>query len=99
MANKNLFATLRGALLPKADAVNHENAPAYALAPKQALAQYAATGCFGRTFYPTAEEQLSRVLELCNTVGTGIRCARRNLQPDAVLYEGHARIIVRVAIH
>jgi 60 kDa SS-A/Ro ribonucleoprotein len=68
MANKNLFATLRGALLPKTDAVNHENAPAYALAPKQALAQYAATGCFGRTFYATAEEQLSRVLELCNSV-------------------------------
>ena len=68
MADKNLFATLRGTLLPKTDAVNHANAPAYALAPKQALAQYAATGCFGRTFYATAEEQLSRVLELCNAV-------------------------------
>ncbi|MCX6595050.1 MAG: TROVE domain-containing protein [Acidobacteria bacterium] len=68
MADKNLFATLRGMLLPKTDAVNHANAPAYALAPKQALAQYAATGCFGRTFYATAEEQLSRVLELCNAV-------------------------------
>ena len=68
MANKTLFAKLRGALIPKADAVNNESAPAYTLAPKQALAQYAATGCFGRTFYATADEQLNRVLELCETV-------------------------------
>lgn len=57
--------------MPAADAVNHEHAPAYALAPKQALAQYAATGCFGRTFYATAQEQLTRVLELCNSVEPG----------------------------
>src|SRR5260370_41351192 len=68
MANKTLFATLRDALIPQTDTVNSENAPAYALAPKQALAQYAATGCFGRTFYATAGEQLSRVLELCDAV-------------------------------
>lgn len=65
MANKTLFASLRNALIPQTDTVNSENAPAYALAPKQALAQYAATGCFGRTFYATADEQLTRVLELC----------------------------------
>ena len=58
MANKTLFASLRDALIPQTDTVNSENAPAYALAPKQALAQYAATGCFGRTFYATADEQL-----------------------------------------
>ena len=34
------------ALIPQTDTANSENAPAYALAPKQALAQYAATGCF-----------------------------------------------------
>ena len=66
MANKTLFASLRDALIPQTDTVNSENAPAYALAPKQALAQYAATGCFGRTFYATANEQLARVLELCD---------------------------------
>src|SRR3979411_2884462 len=65
MANKTLFAGLKGVLVPKTDTVNSENAPAYALAPKQALAQYAATGCFGRTFYATAAEQLDRVLGLC----------------------------------
>src|SRR6185295_10298599 len=68
MANKTLFASLREALIPQTDGVNSENAPAYALAPKQALAQYAATGCFGRTFYATADEQLTRVLELCDAV-------------------------------
>src|SRR5271165_2434686 len=68
MANKTLFASLRDALIPQTNAVNSENAPAYALAPKQALAQYAATGCFGRTFYATADEQLTRVLELLEAV-------------------------------
>ena len=33
------------------------------------LAQYAATGCFNRTFYAAADEQLQRVLELCDAVG------------------------------
>jgi 60 kDa SS-A/Ro ribonucleoprotein len=68
MANKTLFASLRDALIPQTNAVNSENSPAYALAPKQALAQYAATGCFGRTFYATADEQLTHVLELCDAV-------------------------------
>jgi 60 kDa SS-A/Ro ribonucleoprotein len=68
MANKTLFASLRDALIPRTDTVNHEFAPAYALSPKQALAQYAATGCFGRTFYATADEQLARVLELCDAL-------------------------------
>jgi 60 kDa SS-A/Ro ribonucleoprotein len=68
MANKALFASLRDALIPQTDTVNSENAPAYALAPKQALAQYAATGCFGRTFYATADEELTRVLQLCDAV-------------------------------
>src|ERR1035438_985747 len=68
MANKSLFASLRGVLTPRTNAVNSQGAPAYALSPKQALAQYAATGCFGRTFYATADEQLTRVLELCDAV-------------------------------
>jgi len=68
MANKTLFKTLVGKLVPAADARNEENAPAYALTPKQALAQYAATGCLGATFYAGAEEQLAKVLELCAQV-------------------------------
>jgi len=69
MANKTLFQTIFGGLIPAADAVNAEHAPAYALSPQQALAQYAATGCFSRTFYASADDQLRRVLELCDAVG------------------------------
>jgi 60 kDa SS-A/Ro ribonucleoprotein len=83
MANKTLFASLRDALIPQTDAMNSESAPAYALSPKHALAQYAATGCFGRTFYATAGEQLKRVLELC----------------DALSNEGAAEFVARVAIY
>ncbi|MCA1818069.1 MAG: RNA-binding protein, partial [Acidobacteria bacterium] len=68
MANKNLFKSLVGKLVPATDAVNHERAPAYAFAPKHALAQYAATGCLNTTFYADAGEQLSVVLSLCETV-------------------------------
>ncbi|MFN7918717.1 MAG: TROVE domain-containing protein [Bryobacteraceae bacterium] len=65
MANKNIFQTLRGAPIPKTNTRNEEHAPAYAFEPRQALAQYAATGCFSRTFYATAPEQVDRVLQLC----------------------------------
>ena len=56
MANKNLFKTVAGKLLPKTDALNEHLAPAYALSPKAQLAQYAATGCLNHTFYADADE-------------------------------------------
>jgi 60 kDa SS-A/Ro ribonucleoprotein len=65
MANKTLFKSLFGKLIPVTDALNEERAPAYALSPKAQLAQYAATGCLSATFYASAEEQLAKVLELC----------------------------------
>ena len=40
---------------PLATAINAEGAPAYALSPRAALAQYVATGCLSETFYATAE--------------------------------------------
>ena len=64
MVNTQLFQTLKGVLLPKADAVNHELAPAYAFSPRHQLAQLAATGCLNNTFYATADEQLDHVLAL-----------------------------------
>lgn len=67
MANKTLFKSLMGKLIPATDARNEHNAPAYQLPPKQALAQYAATGCLGATFYAGAGEQLAKVLELCDS--------------------------------
>ena len=67
MANKNLFGSLPESFRPP-DAVNEANGPAYALAPKHALAQYVATGCLNTTFYASGEEQLSTILALCGEV-------------------------------
>src|SRR3954454_20163072 len=64
MPHKNLFKTLAGIFTPKTDTVNEAGGQAYKLSPKQALAQYAATGCFNNTFYADAGEQLRKVLEL-----------------------------------
>ncbi|MBX3243704.1 MAG: TROVE domain-containing protein [Acidobacteria bacterium] len=68
MANKNLFKSIFGMLSPKADTINEAGGTAYKLSPKQALAQYAATGCFNQTFYTDAGEQLDKVLALANEV-------------------------------
>jgi 60 kDa SS-A/Ro ribonucleoprotein len=68
MANKNLFKTAAGKLLPRTDALNEHLAPAYALSPKAQLAQYTATGCLNHTFYAYADEQLARVVELCKSI-------------------------------
>jgi 60 kDa SS-A/Ro ribonucleoprotein len=65
MANKRLFASIVGKLIPKTDALNEAMAPAYAFSPKHALAQYAATGCLNSTFYASADEQLAMVIEFC----------------------------------
>lgn len=64
MVNTQLFQTLKGVLLPAASARNAEQAPSYAFSPRHQLAQLAATGCLGRTFYASAEDQLDQVLAL-----------------------------------
>ncbi|GAA5132094.1 TROVE domain-containing protein [Luteolibacter yonseiensis] len=68
MANKTLFQTLRGALIPVTTTVNDAGAPAYELSPKAALARLAATGCLTRTYYASAGSQLDLVLDLANKV-------------------------------
>ena len=68
MANKTIFKSIAGLFTPKADTINNAGGIAYKLQPKQALAQYAATGCFNHTFYADAAEQLDTVLALANTV-------------------------------
>jgi 60 kDa SS-A/Ro ribonucleoprotein len=66
MANKTLFKSMVGKLIPAADAVNEAGGLAYKLSPKAALAQYAATGCLNATFYASAHEQLQNILNLCS---------------------------------
>jgi 60 kDa SS-A/Ro ribonucleoprotein len=88
MANTQLFQSLRGMFVPNADTVNFEGAPAYALPPKQQLAQYAATGCLNATYYASAEAQLATVLELCAKVDTkfiaqaAVYCRERGYMKD-----------------
>jgi len=88
MANKRLFKSLIGMLMPPTDALNEERAPAYALSEKHQLAQYAATGCLNRTFYASSEEQLAKVLELCQSVEpefiakTAVFCRERGFMKD-----------------
>ncbi len=64
MANASLFSSIVGALRPQTDTTNLAGAPAYALSPRHALAQYAVTGCLNSTFYASATAQLEKTLEL-----------------------------------
>ena len=68
MANKTLFRSIAGKLLPHTDSTNEAGGQAYRLDPKHALAQYAATGCLNSTFYATAQVQLDAVLKLTEQV-------------------------------
>ncbi len=63
MANTKLFAGLLKNFFP-ADTINDAGGLAYKPAPKQALAQVAATGTFHNTFYADAQTQLDEVLKL-----------------------------------
>jgi 60 kDa SS-A/Ro ribonucleoprotein len=88
MANKTLFQSLFGKVIPATNAINEEHAPAYALSPKHQLAQYAATGCLNATFYANAGEQLAKVLELCAEIDaefiakTAVFCRERGFMKD-----------------
>ncbi|MCC6135159.1 MAG: RNA-binding protein [Candidatus Contendobacter sp.] len=88
MANKQLFKTQPGRLPPATDAINEAGGVAYALSPKAALAQYAATGCLNTTYYANADMQLDTVLALCVAVEpafvakTAIYARRRGQMKD-----------------
>src|SRR5512145_2439912 len=88
MANKTLFKSLVGKLIPATNALNEEYAPAYALSPKHQLAQYAATGCLNATFYASADEQLAKMIELCVDLDaefiakTAVFCRERGFMKD-----------------
>ncbi|HKV39535.1 MAG TPA: RNA-binding protein [Blastocatellia bacterium] len=89
MANKQIFKSMIGKLLPKADAVNHENAPAYCFSDNHVLAQYAATGCFYSTFYASGVDQTNTLIELSRKVDPGfvartaIYCRERGFMKDS----------------
>jgi 60 kDa SS-A/Ro ribonucleoprotein len=86
MAHKGLFAPASKS--KPADAMNEAKGSAYAFSAEHALAQYAATGTFNRTFYANAGEQLERVLELASAVDpelvakTAVYCRERGRMKD-----------------
>jgi 60 kDa SS-A/Ro ribonucleoprotein len=75
MANKELFASARAQGL-RADALNEAGGRAYRLSPRHALAQVAATGCFGNVFYAQAEDQLEQLLALVAGVDDNVFLAK-----------------------
>lgn len=68
MANKSVFASIKGRLLPATNTQNAAGAPAYRYSDAHALAQVAMTGTFGATYYQDPLAELSRTLELANKV-------------------------------
>jgi 60 kDa SS-A/Ro ribonucleoprotein len=68
MANKSLFASAVAKLLPAANVLNREQAPAYAYGPEHRLAQLAATGTLQDNFYAAAETQLAELLDAAKAV-------------------------------
>ncbi|MEM8836538.1 MAG: RNA-binding protein [Pseudomonadota bacterium] len=68
MANKSVFASLRGRMLPKADAVNKMGAPAFAYEDRHKLAQLAMTGTLSDLYYQDAQLELDTVLDVAETV-------------------------------
>ncbi|WP_371170455.1 RNA-binding protein [Aliiroseovarius sp. 2305UL8-7] len=68
MANKSVFASMKGRLLPKATAKNAEGAPAYSYSDAHALAQVAVTGTFGGMFYQDAQDELEYVVDVAEAV-------------------------------
>ncbi|MEM9247674.1 MAG: RNA-binding protein [Pseudomonadota bacterium] len=72
MANKSVFASTKGRLLPRAEAHNAHGAPAYAYSDAHALAQLAVTGTFGGTYYQTAQAELEEVCVAAEVVAPEI---------------------------
>jgi len=68
MANKNLFKSTSGGIVPDADTFNEAGGKAYKLNDKAALAQLVVTGTFNDTFYADAKTQLDTVLKLTENV-------------------------------
>lgn len=68
MANKSVFASLAGRLLPKATATNAHGAKAYAYGAEHKLAQLAMTGTFGGGFYQDAQTEVAALLAAAEAV-------------------------------
>lgn len=75
MANKTLFSSIKSKLT-RADARNEAGGRAYRFTPKHALAQMAATGCFGGVYYASAQSQLDEMRRLIDQTGDNVFLAK-----------------------
>ena len=75
MANKTLFSSIKSKFA-RTDTVNEAGGRAYKFAPKHALAQMAATGCFGNVFYANAQDQLDAMRKLIDQVDDHVFLAK-----------------------
>lgn len=75
MANKTLFSS-RKSNLSRANAFNEAGGRAYQFAPKHALAQIAATGCFNGNYYASAQNQLDEVRTLVDGIDDNVFLAK-----------------------
>ncbi len=108
MANSTLFQSRPGQLAPNADTRNEAGGTAYTLPPRQALAQFAATGCLNGTYYASAQTQLDQILALCENVPadfiarTAVHCRERGFMKDvpallcAILAVRDGDLLVRI---
>lgn len=86
--NHSVFTTARGAFVPPSDTTNEAGGKAYHMSAEEALAQFAVTSCFNDTFYVSAEEQVDKVLKLCDAVSpefvakTAIHARQRGYMKD-----------------
>ena len=67
MANQTLFSST-ASNLPRSDSFNEAGGRAYQFAPKHALAQLAATGCFNGVYYTSAQHQLDELRKLVDQI-------------------------------
>ena len=68
MANKSLFASLKGRFGSETNAVNLAGGNAYKYDDQHKLAQLAVTGTIGDLYYQDAEMELATVLQVANAV-------------------------------
>ena len=75
MANKTLFSSIKSKFA-RTDTTNEAGGRAYKFAPKHALAQMAATGCFGNVFYASAQDQLDEMRKLIDQIDDNVFLAK-----------------------
>lgn len=75
MANQSLFSSIKSRFV-RANSRNVAGGAAYNLVPKHALAQVAATGCFGGVFYAGAQSQLDEMRRLIDQIDDNVFLAK-----------------------